>query len=250
MSVNQKGFANVVLIVVIVAIVAVGGYFVFSKKSGPVTQEPTPTSNITPPASNSKPSITVLSPNGGEKYQGGKTYDIKWLSNSIKSNVDIGLIEGSEGSGQGAGYAALNVPNSGLYKWTIASNLQTGEYKIFIRPVGGDSVEDTSNSTFTITAVALNLTNSEALALVKATWGGCTPDTCSEVLVSVSNTGGVVYVTATYEGLRDDSTSASRKVAPAHYDYGYKAWVLETPITTQRCQPGRGHQDFSSVLCF
>jgi len=29
---NQKGFANIVLIVVIVAIVAVGGYFVFTKK--------------------------------------------------------------------------------------------------------------------------------------------------------------------------------------------------------------------------
>ena len=247
---NQKGFVNIVLIVVIVAIlVGTVGYFVFVKKSGPVTQEPAPTSNITPLSSNSKPSITVLSPNGGEKYQGGKTYDIKWLSNSIKSNVDIGLVEGSEGSGQGAGYVALNVRNSGLYKWTISSNLQTGEYKIFIRPVRGGFVEDVSDSTFTITAVPLTLSNSEALALVKATWGVCTPDSCSEVLVSVSNTGGVIYVTATYEGLRDDSSSASRKVAPAHYDYGYKAWVLETPITTQRCQPGRGHQDFSSVLC-
>ena len=249
MNINQKGFANIVLILVVVAIVAVGGYFVFSKKSEPVAQEPTPTPTTTPPASNSEPSITVLSPNGGEKYQGGKTYDIRWLSNSIKSNVDIGLIEGSEGSGQGAGYAALNVPNSGLYKWTISSSLHTGQYKIFIRPVGSGSVEDSSDSTFTITAATLNLTNSEALALVKATWGGCTPDTCSEVLVSVSNTGGVVYVTATYEGLRDDSSSASRKVAPAHYDYGYKAWVLETPVTTQRCQSGRGHQDFSSAPC-
>ena len=30
---NQKGFANIVLIIVIVAIIAVGGYFVLSKKS-------------------------------------------------------------------------------------------------------------------------------------------------------------------------------------------------------------------------
>lgn len=199
-------------------------------------------------SNNSVTAITVLSPNGGEKYESGKTYDIKWSSNSTK-NVDIGLIEGSKESGQGAGYVALNIPNSGIYKWTIPSSLNTGQYRIFVRPVGEGSVEDTSNSTFTITVAPLTLTNSEALALVKATWGGCTPDTCSEVLVSVSNTGGVIYVTATYEGLRDDSSSASRKVAPVHYDYGYKAWVLETPVTTQRCQPGRGHQDFSSVLC-
>jgi len=30
---NQKGFANIILVVVIVAIVAIGGYFLFSKKS-------------------------------------------------------------------------------------------------------------------------------------------------------------------------------------------------------------------------
>ena len=43
MNINKKGFANIVLIIVIVAIVALGGYFVFSKKSEPVAQQPTPT---------------------------------------------------------------------------------------------------------------------------------------------------------------------------------------------------------------
>src|SRR3989344_2459164 len=42
MNMNQKGFANIVLIVVIVAIIAVGGYFVFVKKSEPIAQQPTP----------------------------------------------------------------------------------------------------------------------------------------------------------------------------------------------------------------
>lgn len=41
---NQKGFANIVLIIVIVAIIAVGGYFAFVKKSEPIAQQqPTPT---------------------------------------------------------------------------------------------------------------------------------------------------------------------------------------------------------------
>ena len=35
---NPKGFTNIVLIIVVVAIVALGGYFVFSKKSEPVSQ--------------------------------------------------------------------------------------------------------------------------------------------------------------------------------------------------------------------
>ena len=33
MKTNQKGFANIILIIVIVAVIAVGGYFIFSKKS-------------------------------------------------------------------------------------------------------------------------------------------------------------------------------------------------------------------------
>ncbi len=41
MNINQKGFANIILIVVIVAIVAVGGYFVFVKKSELVSQTTT-----------------------------------------------------------------------------------------------------------------------------------------------------------------------------------------------------------------
>ncbi|MBI1974247.1 MAG: hypothetical protein HYS51_00065 [Candidatus Zambryskibacteria bacterium] len=44
---SQKGFANIVLIVVIVAIVAVGGYFVFSKKSQePNNEQVSPTTNL------------------------------------------------------------------------------------------------------------------------------------------------------------------------------------------------------------
>ena len=35
---NQKGFANIILIIVIVAIIALGGYFLFSKKSPTLTE--------------------------------------------------------------------------------------------------------------------------------------------------------------------------------------------------------------------
>ncbi len=40
---NQKGFANIILIVVIVILVGAAGYFAFVKKSEPVAQQPTPT---------------------------------------------------------------------------------------------------------------------------------------------------------------------------------------------------------------
>ncbi len=41
---NQKGFVNIVSIVIIIAIIAIGGYFIFVKKSTPIAQQtPTPT---------------------------------------------------------------------------------------------------------------------------------------------------------------------------------------------------------------
>lgn len=246
----QKGFATPMLVAVIVILVVVGGAYLYTNKTKQPDQIPgVSMQQKSSPISNSgTPFIKVLSPNGGEKYEGGKTYEIKWSSNSTE-NLDIGLIEGSEDGGQGAGYIALDIPNSGNYMWTVSPSIKTDQYRIVIRPVGESSIEDTSDSTFTITTTSLILTDSEALALVKSTWGGCEPSTCSKVIVSVNNIGGVTYVTATYEGLRDDSSSASRRVARAHYDYGYKAWVLETPVDTQRCQPGRGHQDFSAEPC-
>ncbi len=92
------------------------------------------------------------------------------------------------------------------------------------------------------------LTEAAALALVKSTWGDCTPDSCSHVVVSVAQQGSGTYmVTATYEELRDDSSRARRRVAVATYSNG--TWTLGTPTVTQSCQPGRGHQDFSADLC-
>jgi len=54
---NQKGFANIVLIVVIVAIVAIGGYFVISKNSpapatSPTITNPLPQQPVVPTSNN------------------------------------------------------------------------------------------------------------------------------------------------------------------------------------------------------
>lgn len=43
MNTHQKGFANIILVVVIVVLVGVVGYFTFVKKSEPIAQQPTPT---------------------------------------------------------------------------------------------------------------------------------------------------------------------------------------------------------------
>jgi len=53
---NQKGFANIILIVIIVVLVGAVGYFAFVKKSEPIAQQPTPT-----PTQTNTPAPTPIS---------------------------------------------------------------------------------------------------------------------------------------------------------------------------------------------
>lgn len=100
MNMNQKGFANIVLIVVIVAIVAVGGYFVFSKKSTTPapTQQNSETNTPNEPSQGQEAStvaekdrIQITSPKGGERLEVGKTYDVRWTNYSGKEPLTIAL---------------------------------------------------------------------------------------------------------------------------------------------------------------
>jgi len=44
---NQKGFASIILVVVIVILIGAVGYFAFVKKLEPIAQQPTPTTTPT-----------------------------------------------------------------------------------------------------------------------------------------------------------------------------------------------------------
>ena len=75
MEINQKGFVNIILIVVVVALVGVVGYFTFVKKPELITQQPTPAPTTTQ-ANNPDP---ISTPQNKNKI----VYDNK---NSIESN--------------------------------------------------------------------------------------------------------------------------------------------------------------------
>lgn len=77
---NQKGFTNIILAVVIVILVGVVGYFAFMKKSEPVAQQPTPT-----PTQTNSPTKTPVSPTPTPKDETAtwKTYSNAGLSFSI-----------------------------------------------------------------------------------------------------------------------------------------------------------------------
>ena len=69
-------------------------------------------------------------------------------------------------------------------------------------------------------------------------------------LVSKTNAegGDQATVTATFGGLLDDSINAQQYVLLLERQAD-GTWLLRSATFSQRCQPGRGHQDFSPAPC-
>ena len=90
---NQKGFVNIILVVVIVILVGAVGYFAFVKKSEPIAQQPTPTQTNNPtktpvsptPAMTSSPTPTPTASTANWKtysISGYNGYEFKYPQNS------------------------------------------------------------------------------------------------------------------------------------------------------------------------
>ena len=110
------------------------------------------------------PSLTVISPNGGETWVIGKTYNTTWKASDLtktsgtaeKVNIELtnGTIRWS---------VAYNVDASfGTYSWTIPSNQQVGNnYKIHIWDASNVLTEDYSDNNFSIVAATTVCTDSD-----------------------------------------------------------------------------------------
>jgi len=109
MNINQKGFANIILIIVVVAIVAVGGYFVFAKKS-PI-ESPAPNPIVNPPSSdNTIPTpVTKTSPPSQTNLTGKLTipkYVSVFLASSVENNKRVPVLVLSAVAGGGCDSAS------------------------------------------------------------------------------------------------------------------------------------------------
>ena len=102
------------------------------------------------------PSITVLSPNGGESYKQGLPYTISWTTSNFGNlKIEISLVNTS-------GYViktiATDVLNIGNYSWIPDTSITPGSYKILIGSYDtGPSAQDYSDNFFTINASTITL---------------------------------------------------------------------------------------------
>jgi hypothetical protein len=131
------------------------------------------TVTVTPPSA--APSITVLSPNGGEVWHVGETHTITWSTSNLPADTTVGL-QLSYQLTNGATYEdviASYLNGTGSYQWTIPSKYGTGmnsnAFKmraILYGPsiAGTNGPQDYSNAPFTIalptaTTSSLSITN-------------------------------------------------------------------------------------------
>jgi len=155
----NKGFAPVLILVIVLGALSVGGVAYFAGKSSAPKNEVNDNSNYFPEEQNSNPpatynnnpptnnqqqtntqtppvntqttaSITLLSPNGGEVLKAGGTYKIKWqASSSFTSDypkVSILLVGGSRDQAVTPDQTII-ANNTGSYEWTIP-NVQLSTY--------------------------------------------------------------------------------------------------------------------------
>ncbi len=96
-------------------------------------------------------SLKVSTPNGGESWTTGKSYDLKWSKGDAGSKVKIELLK----SGKKSLTISKKTKNDGKHPWKIPSTVKTGsKYKIKITSSTKKTINDSSDSNFTITKAA------------------------------------------------------------------------------------------------
>jgi hypothetical protein len=117
-------------------------------QAGQVAVTQAPSKNLSLPKT-----IRVLYPNGGEKWEKGKNYTIRWQSTGDIGNVRIRLNWGN--SGGGSHLIVSSIPNTGRYRFKVPetglnqTEEQSRQYKIVVM-TPDESVKDKSNNFFSI----------------------------------------------------------------------------------------------------
>ncbi|MDO8664000.1 MAG: Ser-Thr-rich GPI-anchored membrane family protein [Candidatus Liptonbacteria bacterium] len=108
----------------------------------------------------SQPSITVLSPNGGEQWQIGSTHGISWTASNLGSlGISIVLVDSATGGQVFSRNLATNIGDNRYYTWTIPNDVPAGSYQINISTADccKPSASDSNDAPFSIAAQTTSL---------------------------------------------------------------------------------------------
>jgi hypothetical protein len=163
-----------------------------------------------------QPSITVISPDGGEAWAAGSRHDITWISTGSVGNVKI---ECSPDSGQSWYDVELSTPNDGSYPWDVPG-IVSNQCLMRISEEGG-SPSDVSNGLFSIvesTSVTVLYPN-----------GGETLDVGSICHISWASAGSIDDVELAYSTDNGDNWTHIISSTP---NAGSYAWTVPNAVST------------------
>jgi len=108
----------------------------------------------------SSPTITVTSPNGGESWQRGTSHSVTWdYAGNPGSTVKIVLLKAGTSVGTIKDNWSIGSGGKGNYTWPIGPAGTPGnDYKISIQSISQPTINDSSNTVFTITAAPVTPT--------------------------------------------------------------------------------------------
>lgn len=92
------------------------------------------------------PTLTLISPNGGESWEAGTSHSIQWDSSGSVGNVKI---EYSVDNGSSWSIVSSSASNTGNYSWTVPA-VESTNCLVRISEAGDGSPSDTSDAVFTI----------------------------------------------------------------------------------------------------
>jgi hypothetical protein len=172
------------------------------------------------------PSITVLSPNGGEKLVQGKQYAITWNGDML-STVFASLVPAnSTGNGEGVIGIIGNVSSGNTIYWDPKSvftdsnsgaeiAVKPGTYKIYLvgnlAGVAGKTVNDMSDSYFKIAAPPVPPVVTPVNAVCSTALNGCSAGTFSDLIDTATN---YLWTCNGINGGKNSSCSRIIPVAP------------------------------------
>jgi hypothetical protein len=158
------------------------------------------------------PSVTVISPDGGEVLEVGTLHQIRW------SATDDGIITGvtleySNNGGVAFNPIATGLPNNGAFDWPVPNDPTTqGLVRVTVGDFAAHSGQDVSNAVFTIATPTV-------------------PDTTPPVVTVIRPNGGEIFVIGSEEEI-EWTASDDDSVANVDIHYSTNAGGAWNPIAT------------------
>ncbi|MEA5549740.1 Calx-beta domain-containing protein [Anabaena cylindrica UHCC 0172] len=175
---------------------------------------------------NSAPFITVTSPNGGNTFQAGSSYNITW-SDNFSENVKIDLFKG------GVFNSTLfsSTLSDGSETWTVPTNLVDGNnYSIKIGSVNNSNLYDLGDANFTVKSlptITIAANDSDAEEVVN----GQTQNPGKFTFTRTGSTANSLTVNYTVSGTATNGTDYSSLSGTATFSAGSATtMVTVTPI--------------------